>query len=935
MKTTKQREAAREFAEYWKTRGYEKGEAQPFWLALLRDVFGIDQPEKSIVFENQVKVDKLKSPTQERQTDFIDARIPETKVLVEQKSAKVDPCKATKQSDGTYLTPFQQAKKYASELPFSQRPRWIVVCNFREFRVHDMEQPDAEPTIVKLEDLPKEYHLLEFLVKNRDEAIDRETQISITAGEIVGRIYDAFLKEYKDPDNPASQRSLNILCVRLVFCLYAEDADVFERNQFHDYLKARSDNPRGALIDLFKVLDQQKEERDPYLDDLLDAFPYVNGGLFKDEDIEIPRIPADLLDLILRDASKQFDWSDINPTIFGAVFESTLNPETRRQGGMHYTSVENIHKVIDPLFLDELREEFEKIRALKQSNVRQGRLVEFQEKLGSLTFLDPACGSGNFLTETYLSLRRLENEALRLIYPERVVFSANEKGGVVKVSLDQFYGIEINDFAVSVAKTALWIAESQMLQETESILSCRLDFLPLTNYDQIVEANALRIDWNDVVDKNKLDYIMGNPPFVGYSNQTTEQKNEVREIYVDEKGKPYNTAGKIDYVACWYFKACQLMQETPISAAFVSTNSITQGEQVDGVWRPLTSRFGVQITFAHRTFRWDSEANMKAHVHCVIVGFQTFLPRKPKRLFTNGSVAIAQRINPYLIDAPNVFIESRAKPISDVPEMVYGNKPTEGGFLFLTSEERNKILKSEPTIEPLIRKVLGSEEFINNKLRYCFWLDGVSPHVLRSSQVLSERIAKVREFRLSSPKEKTRQDAAMPWLFQEIRQPSSDYLLVPSVSSEKRLYIPIGFMDKDTIVTNLALLVPNATLYHFGVLTSSVHMGWMRTVCGRLEMRYRYSAKIVYNNFPWPEASEDAQEEIAATAQGILDARKLHPDSSFADLYDETTMPIELRKAHQANDKAVMKAYGFPADMSESEIVAKLMERYEALSGKN
>ena len=719
MNVARQREAARKFAEYWKTRGYEKGDAQPFWLALLRDVFGIDQPEKMIFFEGQVKVDKLKSPTPARQTNFIDARIPATKVLVEQKSADKDPTEPEKQSDGTFLTPFQQAKKYAAELPFSQRPRWIVVCNFREFRVHDMERPDAEPTVVKLEDLPKEYHLLNFLVEERDKALDHETAISITAGEIVGRIYDAFLKEYKDPDNPASQRSLNILCVRLVFCLYAEDADVFDRNQFHDYLTAYAVDPRDALIKLFKVLDQKTEERDPYLPPLLAKFPYVNGGLFKDEDIEIPTITPKIRDLILRDASEQFDWSGINPTIFGAVFESTLNPETRRQGGMHYTSVENIHKVIDPLFFDELREEFEKIRALKQPNVRQGRLVEFQEKLGSLTFLDPACGSGNFLTETYLSLRRLENEALRLIYPERVVFSANEKGGVVKVSLDQFYGIEINDFAVSVAKTALWIAESQMLQETESILSCQLDFLPLTNYDQIVEANALRIDWNDVVDKNKLNYIMGNPPFVGYTLQTSDQKVDVRNIYVDETGKEYKTAGKIDYVSCWYFKACEFMQETKIETAFVSTNSITQGEQVEATWKPLYRRFGVDIIFAHRTFRWDSEANLKAHVHCVIVGFQVGSNSKNKQIFSKTGVEFVKNINPYLLDAPNLFVENRTKPISDVPIMTKGSQATDDGNFFLSESEKDIVIKTEPKLIPYVRQFYGSEEFINNKKRYC------------------------------------------------------------------------------------------------------------------------------------------------------------------------------------------------------------------------
>ncbi len=931
MNAARQREAAKKFVEYWKDKAYEKGEAQPFWLALLREVFGIDQPEKWILFEGQVKVADHKSPTPSLKTNFIDARIPATKVLVEQKSADVDLRNPEKQSDGSWLTPYQQAKKYADNLPNSERPRWIVACNFREFHIHDMEKPNAAPTVVKLENFPKEYYLLEFLVKEQSAALDRETQISITAGEIVGRIYDAFLKEYKDPNSLASQRSLNILCVRLVFCLYAEDADVFERNQFHDYLEANSNNPRGALIDLFKVLDKKKEERDPYLDELLDAFPYVNGGLFKDENIEIPTITPEIRDLILHDASKQFDWSDINPTIFGAVFESTLNPETRRQGGMHYTSVENIHKVIDPLFLDELREEFEKIRAFKQGKKIRERVAEFQKKLGSLTFLDPACGSGNFLTETYLSLRRLENEALRLYYPKGTIFSIKDKGAVVKVSLDQFYGIEINDFAVSVAKTALWIAESQMLQETEGILDCQLDFLPLTNYDQIVEANALRIDWNDVVDKNKLNYIMGNPPFVGYGLQTSDQKNDVKTIYSDEMGKPYPSSGKIDYVSCWYFKACQFMQGTPIKTALVSTNSITQGDQVQSVWAPLYQRFGVQIIFAYRTFRWNSEAANQAQVHCVIVGFNTGSQVAVKTIYSGVFPKEAKNINPYLLDAPNVMVGTTSKPLCDVPQMTAGNRPTDGGNLIIEEKDYDAFIKAEPNAKRFIKQLVGAEEFINNKKRYCLWLVDAMPAEIRSMPLVMKRVEACRQTRLASPDPGCQKLAERPTQFRETMNPDA-FLIVPSVSSERRRYIPIGFMDRNTIATNLVLILPNATLYHFGVLTSSVHMGWMRTVCGRLKSDYRYSAKIVYNNFPWPEASEDDEEKIAATAQGILDARKLYPDSSFADLYDETTMPIELRKAHQANDRAVMKAYGFKPDMSESEIVAKLMERYEELT---
>ena len=920
MNAAQQREAAKEFAEYWSSRGYEKGDAQPFWLALLRDVFGVDQPEKMIFFEGQVKVDKLNSSTQARQTNFIDARIPKTKVLIEQKSSDKDPTEPEKQSDGTSLTPFQQGKKYAAELPFSQRPRWIVVCTFREFRVHAMEQPDAEPVVVKLEDLPKEYHLLNFLVKDQDKALDHETAISITAGEIVGRIYDAFLKEYNDPDSLASQRSLNILCVRLVFCLYAEDAGVFDRNQFHDYLTDFAVDPRDALIKLFKVLDQKPEERSPYLDDRLNAFPYVNGGLFKDEDVEIPKIPLKLLTLILRDASEKFDWSGINPTIFGAVFESTLNPETRRQGGMHYTSVENIHKVIDPLFLDELHEEFEKIRALKQPNVRKGRLVEFQEKLGSLTFFDPACGSGNFLTETYLSLRRLENDALRLIYDGGRLFSANEKGAVVKVSLDQFYGIEINDFAVSVAKTALWIAESQMLQETAGILSCQLDFLPLTNYDQIVEANALSIDWNNVVDKNKLNYIMGNPPFVGRRYRTPEQQREV-SLYFDYKD--------VDYVACWFLKAADFIKDRPIKVAFVATNSITQGEQVAAIWKRLISEYGVEIFFAYKTFRWDSEASLKAHVHCVIIGFASGSVNRVKKIFYTNRSLTASNINPYLLDAPNVFINIRTKPICDVPEMKNGNVPLDGDALKI--EEEDYLLFKD---FPYVKRLYGGRELLHNEKRYVLWLVGVSPATINLYPEVKKRVVLCRENRLKMKDKGTQKLADYPTTFRDTNNPDN-FIALPMVSSEKREYLPTAYLHGDSIATNQIQTIPNATLYHFGVLSSRVHMAWLRTVCGRLKSDYRYSKDVVYNNFPWPMIGEEEQEKIAATAREILNARAVYPDSSLADMYDAANMHSELRKAHQANDKAVMKAYGFAPETPESEIVAKLMERYEALVGKN
>ena len=922
MTDTDRKRAAKAFAEYWKDRGDEKSDSQSFWLSLARDVLGVAEPEKFILFEERVKLDH---------TSFIDGHIPSTHVLIEQKKKGLNLRSPIRQSDGTLLNPFQQAQRYSAALPYSQRPRWIITCNFEEFLIYDMEKPTGEPESILLKDLGKEYYRLQFLVEEKSELLHREEQISIKAGELVGKLYDAILKQYIHPDSEETLRSLNMLCVRLVFCLYAEDAGIFGGHlKFHNYIKSFNvKDVRRALIDLFRVLDTKTDERDPYIDDALAAFPYVNGGLFADEDIEIPNMTQEIVDLLLHNASEDFDWSQISPTIFGAVFESTLNPETRRSGGMHYTSIENIHKVIDPLFLDELREELAEIKALKVPKIRNDKAEAFREKLSKLTFFDPACGSGNFLTETYISLRRLENEALEIINEGQIMLGFD---GIIKVSIGQFYGIEINDFAVTVAKTALWIAESQMLKETEDIVNMSLDFLPLKSYANIVEGNALRTDWETVVPKDKLNYIMGNPPFVGYSLQTAEQKQDILSIYVDDKGKSYKTAGKIDYVSGWYFKAAELMQNTSIRTAFVSTNSITQGEQVAGVWKPLYDRFNIHIDFAHRTFRWDSEASIKAHVHCVIVGFSSAPNNKQKQLYSSERMQLVDNINFYLIEAPDVFVESRKKPICDVVDMVYGNKPTDGGYLFLTEQEYEELKTKDPIALKYVRKILGAEEFINNKARYCLWLVGISPAELRSSAFVRTRVEKVREFRLSSSKEATRKSADTPTLFQEIRHPDSEYIIIPRHSSENRKYIPFGFVKPEIIVNDAVQIIPAAERYHFGVMMSNVHMAWVRAVCGRLEMRYRYSKDIVYNNFPWPTPTEEQKKKIEETAQAILDARALYPDCSLADLYDEVAMPPELRKAHQANDRAVMQAYGFDVKtMTESTCVAELMKMYQEL----
>ena len=916
MTEADKKKAAKAFAEYWKDRGDEKSDSQSFWMALLRDVLGVAEPEKVILFEERVKLDH---------TSFIDGHIPSTHVLIEQKKKGLNLRSPIRQSDGTLLNPFQQAQRYSAALPYSQRPRWIITCNFEEFLIYDMEKPSGEPESIMLSELAKEYYRLQFLVEEKSELLHREEQISIQAGALVGKIYTALLKQYKNPNDKASLHSLNVLCVRLVFCLYAEDVGVFGgHHKFYNYIRRfEIRDVRRALIDLFQVFDTKIEDRDPYMDETLQSFPYVSGGLFADGNIEIPNFTQEIVDLLLHKASEEFDWSDISPTIFGAVFESTLNPETRRSGGMHYTSIENIHKVIDPLFLDELREEFEGIKAIKVTKTQKERAEAFRTKLASLTFLDPACGSGNFLTETYIALRRLENEALRLV-SDQITF---DFGDIIKVSIRQFYGIEINDFAVIVAQTALWIAESQMMKETEEILNTNIDFLPLKSYANIVEGNALRTDWETVAPKEKLNYIMGNPPFVGARLMSQEQKADLINVF----GAKWKNAGNLDYVSCWYKKAADLMKDTHIRTALVSTNSVSQGESVAILWKPLFED-GVHIDFAHRTFRWDSEASIKAHVHCVIIGFSIAPFYKAKVIYSAERPLIANNINAYLVDAENIFIESRKTSLSNVPQMGIGSKPIDDGQYLFEEKEMQEFIAKEPLAQKYFRPWMGADEFINRYFRYCLWLGECPPNELRKMPECMKRVQAVRDFRLSSKSEGTIKLAERPTRFHIENMPSSNYLLVPCHSSEKRKYVPIGFVNPDIISSNAVLIVPNASLYHFGVMTSNVHMAWMRSVCGRLETRYRYSKDVVYNNFPWPTPTDEQKAKIEQTAQAILDARALYPDCSLADLYDEIAMPSELREAHRANDKAVMQAYGFWGKLNtESACVAELMKMYQKL----
>ena len=926
MTDVQQREAARQFYYRWKGKGREDEEARSYWIEILSNILGVDRVTERVDFEKKVK-------GYDGNTKRIDVYIPETRVLIEQKSIGIALDKPQTGHNG--MTPYEQAKMYDDSLPFSEKARWIVTSNFAEIWIYDMNVSNPQPLKLELADLQSKFHLLCFLTNKETKKIVDEMKLSLDAGKLVGKIYDAFLKQYQNPEDPETLKSLNKLCVRIVFCLYGEDAGIFgKKNLFHDYMvQFDAAHARKGLRDLFRVLDQKDEERDRYLandDPVLASFPYVNGGLFSDEDIEIPPFTEELLHLILRDASDNFDWSDISPTIFGAVFESTLNPETRRSGGMHYTSIENIHKVIDPLFLDDLKAEFEEIKQIKVVKTKERKLRAFQDKLASLKFLDPAAGSGNFLTESYLSIRRLENEVVNELTNGQM-FMGYEDFTPIKVNISQFYGIEINDFAVTVARTALWIAENQMMKATEDIIKLPLNFLPLKTNAHIVEGNALRIDWNDVVEKNELNYIMGNPPFVGarLMKQGSIQKKEVQDTF----GK-IKDVQDLDYVTCWYKIAANYIQNTKIEVCFVSTNSICQGSQVPILWNILLNEFHIHINYAYQTFRWNSESLDQAAVHCVIVCFANY-NRKSKYIYPlDSDKQIVKNISPYLTEGTDTFVVASKNALCNVPKMSFGNQPRDGGNFVISPDERTEILSKEPDLEKWLHPYIGAEEFIKGKKRYCLWLVHATPNDIKRSKILYNKVEAVRQFRLSSSAKTTNGYAKVPNCFAQMTQPEGvDYLIVPRVSSENRIYIPIGFMLPDNISSDAVQIVPNATVFHFGVLTSNVHMAWMRAVCGRLKSDYRYSKEIVYNTFPWPEPTESQKRRIEETAQGILDVREKYADTPMSTLYDRTLMPNDLYKAHKANDKAVMQAYGMPIkETDEAACVAWLMRLYQKMT---
>jgi len=946
--------AAKKFAHRWKKQGNEISDTQTFWNELLSSVFQVENPHPGYIdYEKFVNIDGKK-----KRIDGFISREHEP-ILIEQKSFDVSLDAKEKQSDGSMLTPYEQAYRYSQYLNHNENPKWIVISNFQEFRVYDNDQVNHKgylPTVILLKDLPNKCHLLNFLGDPSITRITEETELSAKAGILVSRLYELLYKQYKidtlapaSPEQKTALKSLNIFCVRLIFCLYSEDANLFGvgGSEFIRFAglddQGRSRTPsdfRTALKSLFVTLNTKKESRDQNDDPRLNDFPYVNGGLFAEE-IEIPEITPEIMGLIIKDCGEQFDWKGISPTIFGSVFESTLNPLTRRSGGMHYTSIANIHKVIDPLFLADLQAEFDLIKkglgpsgAVLTSSEKYHRFENLRSKIASLTFFDPACGSGNFLTETYICLRRLENAIIREETGYQILLDTSQ----IKVSINQFYGIEINDFAVAVAKTALWIAEAQMFSETKSIVASvnsyyetNWEFFPLKTNSNIYEGDALTTNWSTVIRRDKVDYIMGNPPFVGYGLQTKQQKEELISIYTDEHGKPYPSSGKIDYVAGWFFKTAKFISNNHGKAALVATNSITQGEQVSSIWQPLIKRFKVHIDFAYKSFVWNNEASEKAHVHCVVVGFSSGSTTKPKVLFDKDGTSTAhEHLNPYLLDGPDIFVENLTKPICQVPDMTTGNRPADGGHLIVEEKDYQEFLQKEPDSKKYLKKLVGAEEFLNGHPRYCLWLVGSTPAERTSLPMVNQRVNECYLDRLASPDSGRRKLADTPWLFRETLNPNNA-VLIPASTSGKRKYIPIGYIDNNSIATNAVLMISDAPLWLFSVLTSSVHMVWMSFFCGRLKSDYRYSRNLVYNNFPWPELTEDQKQQLTLSGQAILDARSRFPDSPLSVLYNDVQMPIELKQAHKQNDLLVQSVFGFNSLMSDSEIASELLRRNQSI----
>jgi hypothetical protein len=885
---------ALDFSKTWKDAKDEEAQAQLF-LNDFFGVFGVDL-KRVATFEKKVP----QGPNRNGYIDLLWRGV----ILIEMKSRGKSLDKA-----------YNQARDYAFHLEDEELPEYIMVCDFENIRLY--RQTTGQIWNFKTSQLHKNVKLFAELAGYKTTT-DMPTDIHVDkkAAEKMARLHDVLKAHgYEGHD-------LEVYLVRLLFCMFADDTGIFEKNIFFEYISRSKEDGSDLstrIARLFEVLNMPPEQRDKQalLSDELRRFAYINGKLFA-EPLRFADFDASMRKMLLECCS--MDWGYISPAIFGAMFQGVMNPQERRELGAHYTSEENILKLIKPLFLDELWAEFERIKGSTK------QLEQFHNKLSGLKFLDPACGCGNFLIISYRELRRLELEVLKMLIDHggQLVMDITP---YCKVTISQFYGIEYEEFPCQIAQVGMWLIDHQMNTLFSEHFGLYFARLPLKTAATIVHGNALRIDWESIVPKHELSYIMGNPPFNGARTMNEDQKQDMLHVFGNLKG-----VGNLDYVTAWYRKAADMMSGTHIQAAFVSTNSISQGEQVSILWKPLMRVEGICINFGYRTFKWSNEAKGKAAVHCVIVGFSIHPTKREKIIFENdGSMIIAQNINPYLVNAENVFVESHTRPICNVPAMSVGNQPIDGGFYLFSKQEMEAFVSIEPQSEKWFRRWLGSHEFINGYFRYYLFLKDCPPNELKQMPESMKRIDRVKEFRLSSTRPVTRELARTPRNFAFENIPQSYFIIVPEVSSERRNYIPMGFLTPDILCSNLVKIIPDATLYHFGVLTSNIHMAWVRAVCGRLKSDYRYSANIVYNNFPWPDAKPEQQERIEKAAQAVLDARALFPDSSLADLYDPLTMPPELQKAHTALDREVSKAYGGKGFATEAERVADLMKRYQQL----
>jgi len=892
------KDRALNFSKEWADTSNEEADAKPFLVEFF-NVFGISSKRVS-TFEHRVK--KL-----DEKDGYIDLLWKGT-ILIEMKSRG-------KNLDKAYI----QAKEYTHGLKQHELPKYILISDFENFRLYDLEE---DRTIeFKLNELVNNVQHFGYILGYQKKIYKEQDPANIKAAELMGKLHDR-LEEIGYTSHP-----LEVYLVRILFCLFAEDTTIFNKQQFQDYLEQRTaedgSDLASKLQELFQVLNTPKENRFKNLDEQLADFPYVNGKLFEEN------LPTASFDSKMRQALLNccyIDWSKISPAIFGSMFQSVMNPTERRNLGAHYTSETNILKLIKPLFLDELWTEFESIKGNKN------KLPEFHKKLSTLKFLDPACGCGNFLVITYRELRLLEFEVLKSINKSGQKFL--DISQILWIDVDQFNGIEYEEFPARIAEVAMWLIDHQMNMMVSSEFGQYFVRLPLKKSANIVHGDALETDWENVVSKNELSYILGNPPFIGSKIMKQSQRDQIVKQFDNSDG-----SGVLDYVTGWYIKAAKYIQESKIKVGFVSTNSIVQGEQTSILWGQMIIKYNIKIHFAHRTFKWSNEAKGNAAVYCVIVGFANF-DTNNKSIFEYEDIKgealeiKAKNINPYLVDAKDIFITKRRKPICNVPEISFGSMPNDGGNFLFTDEEKNEFIEYEPISEKFFKPLISAHEFLNGHKRWCLWLKNANPTDLKEAKLVTERIENVRKLRMESNRQATQKLAAFPTLFGEDRQPKSEYILIPRHSSENRKYIPMGFFDKNSIASDSCIFIEGATLYDFGILHSSIHMAWVNTVCGRLESRYRYSKDIVYNNFPWPEnPTEKTIKSIEERAQKVLDVRLQFPNSSLADLYDPLTMPPELVKAHNDLDKAVDLAYRpqpFTIEAKRMEFLFELYEKYTA-----